>query len=140
TSHDGRILRMFIDFGVSSGWRGRSMSGKLAQCEYGMAKRLQPASPTPGRKIPDKGAADDRTTGDADETQRRFGGAACRNEVVDEQHPLPALHCIPVDLEAVGAIFQLVVLAKVFGWQLTLFADGHEAGSQLVRDRAADDE
>src|SRR5688572_25973513 len=45
-----------------------------------------------------------------------------------------------MDLDAVGAVLELVVVADGLGRQLALLADRHEAHAKLVGDRGADDE
>ena len=46
----------------------------------------------------------------ADEAARRLRGAAGREQVVDDQHPLAFLHRVVVDLERVGAVLEVVGL------------------------------
>src|SRR3989442_16033048 len=104
-----------------------SMSRKLTQREHRIAEPLYSFATTQIRQVDHESAADDRSAGDADQPERRFSRTAGRNQVVDEQHVLATLYPVGVQLQPVGAVLELVVVTEVFGRELTLFADRHEA-------------
>ena len=66
--------------------------------------------------------------------------AAGGDEVVDQDHPLALADGVGVDLHLVDAVFERIGDAHRLVRQLALLADRHEAGRELVRDRAAEDE
>ena len=89
---------------------------------------------------------DDETGGDhigadlAQELDRAFGGAARRDEVVDQDHLLARLHRVGMHLHLVEPVFQRIGDAHRGVRQLAFLADRHEAGRDLMRHRAAEDE
>src|SRR6266540_7229326 len=113
-------------------WNVLSMPWKFTQCEHRIAESLYSLATPQIRQFDHESAADDRSAGDAYQPERRFGRAAGGNQVVDEQHVLAALNPIGVQLQPVGAVLELVVVAEVFGGELPLFADRHQADVQSV--------
>ena len=76
--------------------------------------------------------------------RRRLHGrdrrAAGGDEVVDEDDALALADGVGVDLHLVDAVFERIGDAHRLVRQLALLADRHEAGRELVRDGAAEDE
>ena len=74
----------------------------------------------------------------------QIGGRARRaaggEQVVDDQHPLPLLHRVVVDLERVGAVLEVVGRADAGRRQLARLAHRREAGADPVGDGGAEDE
>ena len=70
-----------------------------------------------------------------DQAGRRRGGAAGGEHVVDDQDPLAGMDGVAVDLELVGAVLELVLLAGDRPRQLAGLADRHEPGAEAVGDR-----
>ena len=70
----------------------------------------------------------------------RRRGAAGGEQVVDDQHALARLDGILVDLQAIGAIFQLVAHAHAFGGKLLRLAHGHESRAQGISQRRRENE
>src|SRR5260370_10142136 len=67
-------------------------------------------------------------------------GAAGGQHIIDDQHRLTGPDSILVDLQLVGPVLELVVLADRLPRQLAWVAEGHEACPESQRDRAARDE
>jgi hypothetical protein len=61
-------------------------------------------------------------------------------DVVDDQDPLVRVDRVAVDLELVGAVLELVLLAGDRPRQLARLAHRHEPGPQPIRDRSGEDE
>ena len=72
------------------------------------------------------------------ELANAFAASRFCNQVIDEQHVLAALNPVGVQLKPVGAVLEVVVVTEVFGRELPLFADRHEADIQPVSERGAD--
>ena len=89
------------------------MSGKLTQRKHRIAKSLQLCTTAQIGQVDHESAADDGSPCNADQPERRFGGAAGGYQIVDEQDALAALNRVTVDLQSVCAIFELVVVAEV---------------------------
>ena len=66
-----------------------------------------------------------------------LGGAAGRDQVIDQDHPLALLDGVLVHLPLVDAVFERVADAHALEWQLAFLADGDETGRYLMRHRAA---
>src|SRR5580700_3618106 len=73
-----------------------------------------------------------------EELAGRFRGAAGGDEIVDHAHALK--HRVLVHFHFVDAVFERIADAHPLERQLALLADRHEAGRDLVRNRAAEDE
>src|SRR5579883_810215 len=104
------------------------------------AHGLEALAPAEIGQVDDEGGPDDPAAGLADELDRRRRGAAGGDEVVDEQDMLVLEDAVGVDLDAVGAVFERVILADRLPGQLALLAHGDEAGVEEVRHGAAEDE
>ena len=89
------------------------------------------------RQVDDKRCTDDLAAGLTHQLDRRFRGAACRNEIVNDEDALALLDGILVDLDGINAVFKRVVLSNGLARQLTLFADRYETAAKPVGDRAA---
>src|SRR5580658_3605120 len=75
--------------------------------------------------------------------QQLHGGRGCTpgcDQVINQNDLRAGLHRVAVHLHLIEAVLQGVGNAYGGVWQLALLADGHEAGRQLVRHRAAEDE
>ena len=75
-----------------------------------------------------------------DQPARRGGGAAGGEHVVDHEHPLARKHGVAVDLELVGAVLELVLLAGHGPRQLARLAHGHEPSAAAGTPPARQDE
>ena len=75
-----------------------------------------------------------------DEIGCRPRGAARRQQIVDDQHPLPFPHRIVVDLERIRAVLEIVGLAHRPGRQLARLANRREPGVNPIGDRRPEDE
>ena len=71
---------------------------------------------------------------------RAVRGAARGDQVVDQNDALAGLHRVLVHLHLVDAVFERIGDRHRGVRQLALLADRHEAGRELVGDRAAEDE
>lgn len=78
------------------------------------------------------GAADQFDTG-----QR---GAACRDQIINQQYLLPRQHLTGVEFDAVAAIFKLIVDPDFLTGQLAGLAQRHEGDAQRQRQGRAEDE
>ena len=67
---------------------------------------------------------------------RRTRGAARGEQVVDDQHALPGLDRVPVHLEAVGAVLELVARPDGCRRQFPELPHRHEPGAEPIRDGA----
>ena len=70
----------------------------------------------------------------------RFRGAAGGDQIVHQDHALARDQRVVVHLDLVDAVFQRIGDAHALVRQLALLADRHEAGRDLMRHRAAEDE
>ena len=61
-----------------------------------------------------------------------IGGASGCQQVVVKEYPVGGGDCILMDLDRVGAVFQLIILGVSFGRQLTRLSDGNKTGTQLM--------
>ena len=61
-----------------------------------------------------------------DQLTTGFHRAACGNQVIDEQNPLPRLNRILMHLEPVTAVLQVIVTGDGAKWQLARLAYGNE--------------
>src|SRR5437762_2829523 len=104
-----------------------SATGKLAEREHRMAKALKSFSTTQIGQIDHESAADNRSTGHADQSKRRFRCSARGDQVVDEQHALIALNGVTVQLQSARAILEPVVMTEILRRQLALFSDRDKA-------------
>src|SRR5579859_3149724 len=75
-----------------------------------------------------------------DQLRDRPGGAAGRDQVVDDQHLLAGQDRVLVDVEDIVAVLQRVFDAAGREGQLARFADGDEAGAQLFGHGRTEDE
>jgi len=69
-----------------------------------------------------------------------FHGAAGGEEVVDEDDALAGLNCVIVNLEGVGAIFEVVGDTGDGSGELARLAHGDESGVEAVGEGGAEDE
>ena len=76
----------------------------------------------------------------AQKLHRALRGAAGRDQVVDQDDAVALLHRVLVHLHLVEAVFQRIGDRHPLVRQLALLADRHEAGRDLMRHRAAEDE
>ncbi len=75
-----------------------------------------------------------------DQAGGRLGGAAGGEHVVDDEHPLGGVDGVAVDLELVGAVLELVLLAGHGPRELAGLAHRDEGGADAIGDRRAGDE
>src|SRR3989442_6286213 len=110
--------------------------------------REQRAELAPGELAPavEEGQLDDegepdhlgaQALGQADGGRRR---PARGEHVVHDQYPLAGLHGVAVDLEQVGAVLELVLLALDLPGELPRLAHGHEPGPEAVGGGGGQDE
>src|SRR5439155_8090333 len=62
----------------------------------------------------------------------RLRRATGRQKIVDNQHVLSLVHRVIVDLESVGAVFEIVLGAQRFRWQFSDFADRREPCTDTI--------
>src|SRR5262245_42219112 len=134
-SSPGQIVRM----GRPS-TRTRLVPFELAEHVHARAPLAQAPAAAEIGQVDDEAAADHLAAGLLDQVERGDGGAARRDQIVDEQDLLARRDGVGVDLDAVRAVLERVVLAERVPGELAALAHGHEAGLELVRDRAAEDE
>ena len=67
----------------------------------------------------------------AQQLGRGVHGAAGRQQVVEDDHPLARLEGVGLDLDSVGAVFQIVGVTHGLARQLALLADHHESQAEL---------
>src|SRR6185503_854453 len=70
----------------------------------------------------------------------RARGAARGQQVVDDQHPLPLLHRIVVNLERIGAVLEGIGRGDALRRQLARLAHGREPRADAIGDGGAEDE
>ena len=104
------------------------------------AAHLEPGAAAEVGQVDDEGAADDLAAQPLHQLDAGFGGAAGGEQVVDQQDAFAGQDGIVVHLDHRLAVFQRVGLGDHRPGQLALLADRHEAGGELVRHRAAEDE
>lgn len=104
-----------------------------------MPMLLQPCPSADVRQVDDEAAFDDLAAHLGYQRAGGFCGAAGSDEVVHQQHAIAFLYRVGVDLDAVGAVFERVVVADGFGGKLAFFADRDEALVQRVSQRRAKD-
>lgn len=94
----------------------------------------------PDRQVDQERGAFDKGTSLPQQLGGGTRGAPCGDEIVDQHHTPASLDGTRVDLEPVGAVFEVVVHAQRGHRRLAGLADGHEAHAQLHRHRCAEDE
>src|SRR5579863_8484129 len=87
-----------------------------------------------------EGEARDLTTELLHQFYSGFHGAAGGKQVIDKDYALAGLDGIEVNLEHVGAVFEIVGDTSYRGGQLTRLADGNEAGVETIRQSGTEDE
>lgn len=85
-------------------------------------------------------AADDVGARSLGQFAARADGAAGGQQVVDDERVLAGAEAVSVDLECVGAVFQLIVEAVRVERELAWFADGNEADVEFQCQRSGEDE
>jgi cation diffusion facilitator CzcD-associated flavoprotein CzcO len=70
----------------------------------------------------------------------RLGGAAGRDQIINQDDAFALEHRVLMHLHLVDAVFQRVADAHALERKFPFFADRHEAGRNLMGDRAAEDE
>jgi hypothetical protein len=91
-------------------------------------------------QIDDERATDNLGSGLFEKLDGGEAGASGGDEIVDDDDVLASLDGVLVDLDAVRAVFERVVLADDVPRQLALLSHGDEAYRELMRDGAAQDE
>ena len=91
-------------------------------------------------ELDQKRQADELAADASDQPRRRLCRAARGEHVVHDQHALSGAKRVLVNLEAVGAVLERVVLALGLRRQLPRLANRDEAGIQPAGDRGAEDE
>src|SRR4051794_1377547 len=92
------------------------------------------------RQFDDESCCNDRRAAFARERCRARGGAACGEQIVDEQDAIVGGEGVVVDLENAAAVFERVLAATRFPRQLARLANRNEAAAEDARDAAAEDE
>jgi hypothetical protein len=87
-----------------------------------------------------EGEAGDLAAELLDELDGGFHGAAGGEQVVDEDDALAGLDGVEVNLERVGAVFEIVGDAGDWRGELARLAHGDEAGIEAVGQSGAEDE
>src|SRR5262245_2805126 len=85
-------------------------------------------------ELDDEREADHLTAQSFGKTDGRGRRAAGRDDVVDDQHLLTGRDRVAVDLEEIGAVLELVLLALDLTRQLSRLAHGHEPRHMAIRD------
>src|ERR1700738_567992 len=91
---------------------------------------FQFASSAEESELQQKGEPDDPPPEPLREPDGRGGGAPGREHVVAHEDTLPRGHGVTVDLEEVGAVLELVLLALDLPRELSGLAHGHEPGPE----------
>ena len=133
--------------GRSSGRAARSMTpddfgGRATHSVSTVCKR-RPSSwarPCEGGQLDEEREPDDDPAEPFDEAGRGRGGAAGRDHVVDDEHPLARVHGVAVDLEEVGAVLERVLLALDLPRQLARPCARARTRAAAVGDRRREDE
>src|SRR5262245_38946177 len=117
------------------------VSGGISILDQGVRVDVAEALPAAQEDgLEDERARRDVPADSADELERRVHRAAGREQVVDQEHALPARDRIDVDLDRVGAVLELVALRRGLPRQLARLADRNEALAHVHRERGAEDE
>src|SRR6185503_19219081 len=111
-----------------------------AQRVHAQAAFAQPRGAAEVGKVDDEAAANDVATRAFDQFHARERSAAGGDQVVDHEHALAAVDRVGVDLDAVGAVLEVVVDADRRVRELAGLAHGDEARLERDRDGAAEDE
>jgi hypothetical protein len=69
------------------------------------------------------------------EPARGLGGSTRREDVVHDEHTVPRPHSVPVHLEGVGPVFQLVLYTPPVSREFAWLADRDEPSRELKGDR-----
>src|SRR3954470_44915 len=84
--------------------------------------------------------ADDVATQLANQIYRRGNRASRCEQIIDHQDASTLGDAVAMDLEGVGAVFQLVFRAQRLGGKLAELADGHEPYAQEIGQRCRENE
>src|SRR5438477_2888347 len=84
--------------------------------------------------------AEDLPTELSNQVGRGSGRATGGKHIIHDQHGLTGLDRVLVNLQPVGSILELIVLAHRLPGQFAGFPDGHEAGAEAEGDSATRDE
>src|SRR5437764_961090 len=128
---------------IPHGWRERAASSVSGEADKGVDLDAFLAKPVAAAEI---GQIDDECRGDevaarlADKLDRRIGGAAGGNQIVDEKHAVALADRIGVNLDRVDAVFERIFLPDDARGELALLADRHEAAAEHMSYGAAEDE
>ena len=107
-----------------------------------LSTRRSPSRARPPRSLDldQEAEPDDLAAERLDEPAGRGRRAAGGEHVVDDEDPLAGVDGVAVDLELVGAVLEVVLLADDRPRQLARLADRHEPGPQAVGHRRGEDE
>src|SRR5436190_15768127 len=114
-------LRLVADDGVN-----------VAACEL--------LAPGERRQLDEKREPADVAARALDELAGRGGGSARRDQVVDDEHFVPAHDAVDVHFNCIRAVFERIGRGEDFEWKLALLADRDEPRMQLASDERAEDE
>src|ERR1019366_3464583 len=120
-------------------YRFPSVALKLAQRKHLVPMLLQPRTSADVRQVDDEAAFDDLAAHFFNQLAGGFCRAAGGDQVIHQQYFFAHCDSVGVDLDAVGAVFEFVVVAYGFGGQLAFLADRDEAFVQRVSQRCAED-
>ena len=69
----------------------------------------------------------------------RIHGTAGSQKIIHDQHPLSFFDAVPVNVQLIASVFQIIGYAYSFSWQLSRLAYRYKSDSQLIGDRTAED-
>src|SRR6185312_10401371 len=92
------------------------------------------------RQVDDEAGGQDFGADALEQLHRRLGSTAGGDQVIDQDYTLALEHRILVHLHFVDAVFERIADGDALERQLALLADRHEAGRDLMRDGAAENE
>ena len=117
-----------------------SMSLERHQRAHGHVHRAQFGGAAEIGQVDDEARRNDIGADLAEQFHRALGGAAGGDEIVDQDDALARLDRVGMHFHFIDAVFQRIGDPHRGMRQLAFLADRHEAGGNLMRHRAADDE
>src|SRR4029453_6991198 len=113
-----------------AGWSGRSVLDDACH-----APVVEPLATLEELELDEERQADALALQTLDQLDRALHRATGRQQVIDDEHLLPRLDRIAMDLERVGAVLQRVFDGDRLGRQLAELADRDQARVELVGHR-----
>ena len=97
------------------------MAFKCAQGSHGHT-HVYDAPPHRGREDPPKTTSHDPGIEPLHQFDAGDGRSTCRNQIIHDQDICPGRHCVGMDLECRGTVFEFIVLGDRLVRQLALLA------------------